>query len=322
MASEQSSPKTPWRIAALSAGVIPLFKKGTSKSAEMGCANTKEADDESKGGGGRRGTGANLKFVEMIFNQAGVKKTLESGQELIKQGSESESAYYIKDGKIDLILSDESGKKNKIATRGPGDVLGELSLLLGHDASVSATANGPVSVIEVKSAALLGMLREDPVQSGRLFKVSGTHAASARPVAPHSQASSLGSWRWRGEKELHRRLLVSAAELMLPARLPPPPSHTHATTHHPHHRPPSPSRARQVMATYLSERISELSGRMRSNVTAKTASGPAPASNMPATDIAKAHAMFQLPKEEKLISVYQCSVRPPTRPSAPAPFPH
>ena len=73
------------------------------------------------------------------------------------------------------------------------------------------------------------------------------------------------------------------------------------------------------MATYLSERISELSGRMRNNVTAKTASGPAPASNMPATDIAKAHSMFQLPKEEKLISVYQCSVRPsPARvPSSP-----
>ena len=50
---------------------------------------------------------------------------------------------------------------------------------------------------------------------------------------------------------------------------------------------------------------------MRSNVTARPAAGPtAPgASKMAATDIAKAHAMFQLPKEEKLFSVYQCSVR-------------
>ena len=45
------------------------------------------------------------------------------------------------------------------------------------------------------------------------------------------------------------------------------------------------------MATYLSERISELSAKMRSNVTARPAAGPtAPgASNMAATDIAKAH---------------------------------
>ena len=49
------------------------------------------------------------------------------------------------------------------------------------------------------------------------------------------------------------------------------------------------------MATYLSERISELSAKMRSNVTARPAAGPtAPgASNMAATDIAKAHAMPQ-----------------------------
>ena len=150
----------------------------------MGCTNTKDADEESsgyKGNGGRRGSQANLKFVENIFNKTGVKKTLESGEELIKQGSESESAYYIKDGKVDLMLADEKGNQSKLATRGPGDVLGELSLLLGHDASVSAIADGPVTVIEVKSALLLGMLREDPVQAGRLFKVSRPARASAHP---------------------------------------------------------------------------------------------------------------------------------------------
>ena len=62
------------------------------------------------------------------------------------------------------------------------------------------------------------------------------------------------------------------------------------------------------MATYLSERISELSAKMRSNVTARSALGPTASSNIAATDIAKAHSTFQLPKEEKLISVYQCSV--------------
>ena len=73
------------------------------------------------------------------------------------------------------------------------------------------------------------------------------------------------------------------------------------------------------MATYLSERISELSAKMRSNVTAKPASGPAGGqAHTAGTDIAKAHSMFQLPKEEKLISVYQCSVLP-RRPRCPPP---
>ena len=92
-------------------------------------------------------------------------------------------AHDVSSGMIPMILAAQAAIKEEqqrfLTKRGKGDMLGELSLLLGHDASVSAIANGPVSVIEVKSAALLGMLREAPVQSGRLFKVSGTPAASA-----------------------------------------------------------------------------------------------------------------------------------------------
>ena len=41
---------------------------------------------------------------------------------------------------------------------------------------------------------------------------------------------------------------------------------------------------------------------------------------MPATDMAKAYQMFQIAKEEKLFSVYQCSVRRARAPLRPAPL--
>ena len=203
----------------------------------MGCANTKEEVHDRGTGheqGNQPGTGSAGKFVETIFQTTGQTKKLSDGDALIKQGAATESAFYIKDGKVSLLLTDDAGNNTKLATRGPGDVLGELSLLLGHKASVSAVAMGPVTIIEVQSSVLLTMLREDPGQSGRLFK---------------------------------------------------------------------------FMATYLSERISELSTKMRSNVTARSALGPTASSDMAKVDIAKAHSMFELPEKEKLISVYQCSVR-------------
>ena len=43
-------------------------------------------------------------------------------------------------------------------------------------------------------------------------------------------------------------------------------------------------------------------------------------SDMPATDMAKAYQMFQIAKEEKLFSVYQCSVRRARAPLRPAPL--
>ena len=137
----------------------------------MGCASTKEVADAEQGKDTRHETGTPRKFIETIFHTTGQTNKLSDGDEIIKQGAETESAFYIKDGKVTLILTDDAGNKTTIATRGPGDVLGELSLLLGHEATVSAIAVGPVTVIEVQSSVLLTMLREDPGQSGRLFKV-------------------------------------------------------------------------------------------------------------------------------------------------------
>ena len=149
----------------------------------MGCANTKEEVDDRGTGpekGNQPGTGSAGKFVETIFQTTGQTKKLSDGDALIKQGAATESAFYIKDGKVTLLLTDEAtGNNTKLATRGPGDVLGELSLLLGHEASVSAIAVGPVTIIEVQSSILLTMLREEPGQSGRLFKVRPSAATSA-----------------------------------------------------------------------------------------------------------------------------------------------
>ena len=148
----------------------------------MGCANAKEKGVENgsiQEKDHELGTGTAGKFVEMLFQTTGQTNKLSDGDELIKQGAETESAFYIKDGKVSLLLTDDAGNKTKLATRGPGDVLGELSLLLGHEASVSAIAVGPVTIIEVQSSILLTMLREEPGQSGRLFKVRPSAATSA-----------------------------------------------------------------------------------------------------------------------------------------------
>ena len=145
----------------------------------MGCCNAKEAPVAIQEKG-HRGTVGQQKFVEQLFQTTGQPKKLADGDELIKQGAETESAYYIKEGSVSLLLTDDAGNKTTLATRGPGEVLGELSLLLGHEASVSAIAKGSVSVIEVQGTALLTMLREDPGQSGRLFK-----ARSLQPPPPH-----------------------------------------------------------------------------------------------------------------------------------------
>ena len=173
----------------------------------MGCANAKEtaADNGSiQETDSRLGTGTAGKFIEMLFQSTGQIKKLRDGDELIKQGAETESAFYIKDGKVTLLLTDDAGNITKLATRGPGDVLGELSLLLGHEASVSAIAVGPVTIIEVQSSVLLTMLREEPGQSGQLFKVRPAATTSVlgqtgvHGTAPLRTTPTHDKWLWHG----------------------------------------------------------------------------------------------------------------------------
>ena len=140
----------------------------------MGCGGSKAENVDSNGrssptpgGGAKKGN----KVVEDLFRANGEERILSPDEVLIEQGGTKQSAYYIKSGKVKLLLKGEDGNTQHLATRGTGDVLGELSLLLGHPATVTAVADGSnCVVIEVAQEKLMAQLREEPAQSGRLFK--------------------------------------------------------------------------------------------------------------------------------------------------------
>ena len=215
----------------------------------MGCAGSSPAESETGPSGapseGKRGSVSKQgrastagkkgnKIVEDLFRATGEEKEFKHDEILIEQDSVKDSAYYIRSGKVKLLLRGENGQQQLLATRGAGEMLGELSLLLGNQATVTAMADGPVSAIEVAQSALMEQLRSEPANSGRLFK---------------------------------------------------------------------------AMAVALAERISELSSKLRSNVTTAAAAPQQKSGQLPAADIAKARGMFGLPADEKLVGFYQCSVR-------------
>ena len=113
----------------------------------MGCGGSKpdDAGGDSYGGApqpsGAKSAGKSEKAkkgnkaIEELFRATGQERTLAHDEVLISQGSESDCAYYIKSGKVKLMLKTEQGEIQHLATRGTGDVLGELSLLLGHPAT-------------------------------------------------------------------------------------------------------------------------------------------------------------------------------------------
>ena len=137
--------------------------------------------------------------VEEAFRSIGVQRTLKAGEALIEQGATASAVFFIKSGVIRLLLQQVGKEQTVLAERGEGSFLGELSFLLGHEASASAIAVGTVTCIEVKHERLNTLLHEDPTSAGRFFHV--VSAAHAHATAPQSMSSSTR----RTERDTHAR---------------------------------------------------------------------------------------------------------------------
>ncbi len=68
---------------------------------------------------------------------------LDDGDHLFRQGDESSRMYVIESGHIDVEIELSGGGSRRIARLGPGENLGENSLLAGTRRSASAIAHGP-----------------------------------------------------------------------------------------------------------------------------------------------------------------------------------
>ena len=83
----------------------------------------------------------------------------------------SESAYYILKGTVSLK---KAGAAKEVAKRGKGDVIGEMTFLLGDLPGVSVVAEGPCEAYVLKHSDLISMLSQDGAMSGQLFKTLAT----------------------------------------------------------------------------------------------------------------------------------------------------
>ncbi len=85
--------------------------------------------------------------IERLLNDA---KVLEFGRGdvLVNEGAEADAAYYVLDGELD-ILRRIGSEDVTIATRRTGDIVGEMSLLIGEPRTATLRARVPTKVLEI-----------------------------------------------------------------------------------------------------------------------------------------------------------------------------
>jgi len=120
----------------------------------------------------------------------------------IEEDGPGHSMFVIASGTVSVTIA---GEDEPVATLGPGDIFGEMSLLTGARRSATVTAIEPVRVIEINKQALAHVLQHSPTLVARfvdmlarrqreLDKLAGGHAWGMLRPGKAELASMIGAF--------------------------------------------------------------------------------------------------------------------------------
>jgi len=126
------------------------------------------------------------------------------GERLLSVGGAGGTMFVVLEGRVEVTVPQPAGDPVYIAEVGPGDVIGEMSLLTGESRSADVRAIDEVEVLEVGKAAMREVMASNKALAGMLSEQVARRAgersealasAAARPERPESPASLLQRMR-------------------------------------------------------------------------------------------------------------------------------
>jgi CRP/FNR family cyclic AMP-dependent transcriptional regulator len=106
--------------------------------------------------------------------QAGAAFSLPSNWSLVQEGVPSDACYILMDGTARVFQD-----RHEIATMGPGDVVGEMTLLAGGQRRATVSSSSPIRGWRIENDALKALLEKRPHLKDALTSVYRSHTQSA-----------------------------------------------------------------------------------------------------------------------------------------------
>jgi CRP-like cAMP-binding protein len=112
------------------------------------------------------------------------------GIAVVSQGDAGDSLFVVAEGRVEVsVQAPGGGPERRLATLGPGDYFGEMSLLTGAPRSATIRAAGEVGLVTLRKDALRPLLVADPTVPERLSKTLARRQAE-RDDALHRAAET------------------------------------------------------------------------------------------------------------------------------------
>ena len=130
-----------------------------------------------------------------------------AGEFPVRQGDAGDSFYIIKQGNVDVIVDKSSGGTAMVATLGPGDFFGEMSLLTGEARSASIRVKEDAEFIVIDKASFRSTLVNNPA-----IAESMSHILAKRQAGLEAERERPGASAPGGRKDTSGRLLERIRE--------------------------------------------------------------------------------------------------------------
>lgn len=117
--------------------------------------------------------------------------TFEPGQALVQEGDEQGMLYLLASGRVRVLGRDAEGDQVLIAQLGPGDVVGEISLVLRRPANADVVATHRTVCLTLSRDALHEAMREHPALLAQLYDIAVKRDDETRTVVAQAAVEVL-----------------------------------------------------------------------------------------------------------------------------------
>lgn len=109
-------------------------------------------------------------------------RQLERGERLVTEGQEPSSLYLLASGRVQVRSTDTDGERVMLAELGPGDVVGEISLVLRRPANADVVVAHPTVALELTRDEFHEAIREYPALLAELYDIATQREEETRSV--------------------------------------------------------------------------------------------------------------------------------------------
>ncbi len=112
--------------------------------------------------------------IQAVFEKEKPVKNILKGSIIYHQGDKARCFYYLKKGRVKVVMTSADGMEKTLSTASAGEILGEAAFFDKMPRISSAYALTNIEVVSVDEAKLLSLIKDNPKLALELLKIQAT----------------------------------------------------------------------------------------------------------------------------------------------------